>query len=218
MVRARHRPALALLAVLGAGMPAGAEPTRSEPRAALDPLARSLIDGEHCAGLVVALISPGAPPRMLAWGETVRGNGKPPDANTVFEIGSISKVFTSLLLAEMVLDKQVALDTPVASLLPPGAKLPASKRAITLLDLSTHMSGLPRMPDNHHSADADNPYADYTRTSCLRSSPPRRSRTSPAPASSTVTSASRCSDTGSRGAPRPRGRRWSPRGSRSRSR
>ena len=139
-------------------------PARAEPapaRTALEPLAKSLIDGEYCAGLVVALIPAAGAPQILAWGETVRGNHKLPDGNTVFEIGSVSKVFTSLLLAEAVIDKQVALDTPVATLLP-KTKLPAGKRAITLLDLATHTSGLPRMPDNMHPADGANPYADYT--------------------------------------------------------
>lgn len=155
-----------LLAIVAAGAPAGAQPKPkpkpADPRAALEPLARSLIDGEYCAGLVVALIPAAAPPRVLAWGETARGNHRLPDGNTVFEIGSVSKVFTSLLLAEAVVDKQVALDTPVAQLLPPGTKLPASRRPITLLDLATHTSGLPRMPSNLRPTDPANPYADYT--------------------------------------------------------
>jgi serine-type D-Ala-D-Ala carboxypeptidase/endopeptidase len=141
---------------------AEAQPKPPEPRAALDPLVRSMIDGSYCAGVVVALISASEPTQILAWGETSRGNGKLPDGHTVFEIGSVSKVFTSLLLARLVVDKQVTLDTPVAHLLSPKTKLPSGKRAITLLDLATHTSGLPRMPDNFHPADPDNPYADYS--------------------------------------------------------
>jgi CubicO group peptidase (beta-lactamase class C family) len=145
--------------VFGCG-PARGEPARP-PREALEPLAKSLIDGEYCAGLVVALIAPAQPPQIVAWGETARGNGKAPDGNTVFEIGSVTKVFTSLLLAGAVIDKQLTLETPVATLLP-KAKLPAGKRPITVLDLATHTSGLPRMPNNMHPADDQNPYADYT--------------------------------------------------------
>lgn len=148
-----------VLGVLG-GDPARAEPAQP-PRAALEPLVKSLIDGGYCPGLVVALITPTEPPQIVAWGETARGNGKAPDGNTVFEIGSVTKVFTSLLLAEAVIDKQLTLETPVATLLP-KAKLPAGKRAITVLDLATHTSGLPRMPNNMHPADLANPYADYT--------------------------------------------------------
>ncbi|HEY6177770.1 MAG TPA: serine hydrolase [Kofleriaceae bacterium] len=153
---------IACLCTLAHAEPKPADARPADPRAALDPLAKSLIDGEYCVGIVVGLISRSAPPRVLAWGETVRGNHKQPDGNTVFEIGSVTKVFTSLLLAEAVVDKQVTLDTPVASLLPAKAKLPAGKRPITLLDLATHTSGLPRLPDNMHPADTANPYADYT--------------------------------------------------------
>ena len=130
--------------------------------AAIEPLAKSLVASGAAPGVVIALIAPDAPPQVLAWGETARGNGKRPGGDTVFEIGSVSKVFTSLLLAELVVDKTVTLDTPVATLLPPKTKLPAGKRAITLLDLATHTSGLPRMPDNFHPADPANPYAEYT--------------------------------------------------------
>jgi len=155
-------PALLALVLLAA--PAGAEPgrpVRPDPRAAIEPFARSLLDGEYATGLVVALITGPAAPQILAWGETVRGNGKRPDGNTVFEVGSVSKAFTSLLLATLVIDKQVALDAPIATMLPAGTQLPAAHRPITLLDLATHTSGLPRLPDNLHPADPANPYADY---------------------------------------------------------
>jgi CubicO group peptidase (beta-lactamase class C family) len=133
-----------------------------DPQAALAPLALSMIDGSYCAGVVVALVSASSPPKIYGWGETVRGNGKLPDGNTIFEIGSVTKVFTSLLLAELVVDKQVTLDTSVAKLLPLNTKIPTGKRAMTLLDLATHTSGLPPIPDNLAPADRDNPYADYS--------------------------------------------------------
>lgn len=82
--------------------------------------------------------------------------------DSVYEIGSISKTFTSTILAEMVEQKMVRLDTPVRELLPPGTVTkPATGAEITLLDLSDQHSGLPRMPDNFHPADPQNPYADY---------------------------------------------------------
>lgn len=83
-------------------------------------------------------------------------------ADSVYEIGSISKTFTGLILAQMVEAGLVHLDTPVRELLPPGTVAkPAAGREITLLDLSDQHSGLPRMPDNFHPADPNNPYADY---------------------------------------------------------
>jgi len=86
-----------------------------------------------------------------------------PDGNTVFEIGSASKVFTSLLLADMINRGEVALEDPASKYLPKSVTMPTrGGREITLLDLATHTSALPRLPDNLKPADAHNPYADYT--------------------------------------------------------
>jgi CubicO group peptidase (beta-lactamase class C family) len=80
----------------------------------------------------------------------------------VFEIGSITKVFTTAILADMVARGQVRLDDPVAQLLPATVKVPSRNgRRITLLDLATQSSGLPRLPTNFAPRDSANPYADY---------------------------------------------------------
>lgn len=92
------------------------------------------------------------------------GYGDPkPDRNSVFEIGSISKVFTGILLAEAVQRKEAALEDPVRKLLPAtGAADPrANDQEIRLVDLATHSSGLPRMPNNFQPKNVANPYADY---------------------------------------------------------
>lgn len=81
---------------------------------------------------------------------------------SLFEIGSITKTFTSLLLAEAVTQGQLTLETPVRELLPAGLVAKPDGPEVTLLSLATHHSGLPRMPDNFHPADPENPYADYT--------------------------------------------------------
>ncbi len=84
-------------------------------------------------------------------------------AEAVYEIGSITKVFTAVLLADMVERGEVALKDPVAKYLPKTAKVPErGGKQITLLDLATHKSGLPRLPSNLKPKDAANPYADYT--------------------------------------------------------
>ena len=86
-----------------------------------------------------------------------------PDGNTVFEIGSVTKVFTSLLLADMVVRGEVALDEAATKYLPKNVSIPTRKgKKITLLDLATHKSSLPRLPTNLSPKDAMNPYADYT--------------------------------------------------------
>ena len=75
----------------------------------------------------------------------------------------MTKVFTSLLLADMVQRGEVALTDPVAKYLPPDVKVPErGGKKITLVDLATHTSGLPRMPSNFTPKDPANPYADYS--------------------------------------------------------
>jgi serine-type D-Ala-D-Ala carboxypeptidase/endopeptidase len=81
--------------------------------------------------------------------------------DSIFEIGSISKTFTGLILAQMVAQKKVRLDEPVRELLPAGTVAKPVGAEITLVDLATQQSGLPRMPDNFHPADPQDPYADY---------------------------------------------------------
>lgn len=86
------------------------------------------------------------------------GAAKP---DSIFEIGSITKTFTGLLLAQMAAQGKVRLDEPVRELLPPGTAAKPEGGEITLLDLATQRSGLPPMPDNIAVDNLDNPYADY---------------------------------------------------------
>jgi serine-type D-Ala-D-Ala carboxypeptidase/endopeptidase len=101
--------------------------------------------------------------RIVAYGSLENGDKRPLDGDTVFEIGSITKVFTSLLLADMAQRGEVRLDDPIAKYLPPSVKVPErAGRQISLVDLATHTSGLPRMPANFRPKDPANPYEDYT--------------------------------------------------------
>lgn len=103
----------------------------------------------------------GARSAVITGGLLKVGMPGPVEPATDFEAGSITKAFTGTLLADMVLRHEVALDDPVAKYLP-GWTVPTYQgRAITLLDLATHTSGLPRLPDNMHPADGEDPYADY---------------------------------------------------------
>ena len=80
---------------------------------------------------------------------------------SLFEIGSITKTFTGLLLAQMVEQGKVTYDEPVRELLSPGILQKATGPEITLLDLAIHHSGLPCMPDNFKPANPANPNVDY---------------------------------------------------------
>lgn len=87
----------------------------------------------------------------------------PANENTVYEIGSITKVFTGILLAEAVKRGEVKLDDPISKYLPDTVKTPKfNGKEITLLDLTTQSSGLPSLPDDFKPKDPLNPYADYT--------------------------------------------------------
>ena len=70
----------------------------------------------------------------------------PAGAGSVFEIGSVTKVFTATLLADMAREGLVGIDDPVSRHLPPGVEMPSRGREITLADLSSHRSGLPGLP------------------------------------------------------------------------
>ncbi|MFD2366773.1 serine hydrolase [Pseudoduganella sp. GCM10020061] len=84
-----------------------------------------------------------------------------PDEHSVFEIGDVSKTFTALLLAQAAKTGSVRLEQPVATLLP-GYSIPSYQGApITLLDLATHASGLPRQPGNMPLERPLDPYSDY---------------------------------------------------------
>src|SRR5882724_906240 len=99
-------------------------------------------------GIVVGLVGPQGR-RVVSYGNLNQGDPRPLNGDTIFEIGSVSKVFTALLLAEMVRKGEVGLADPVTKCLPLGVKLPERNgRSITLLDLATHTSGLPFMPDD----------------------------------------------------------------------
>src|SRR4051794_35467212 len=125
-------------------------------------LARRIDHQKQAAGIVVGIVEPNGR-RVVAYGNLANRDPRSVDGATIFEIGSISKVFTSLLLADMVNRKEVTFDDPAAKYLPATVKMPErSGKSITLLDLSTHTSGLPRLPGNLKLKDPRNPYADYT--------------------------------------------------------
>jgi len=138
-----------------------AAPAAAGPPLALNDL-KPVLDKEFApvlaawskAGVVVGVIDHGER-KVFAY-----GTAKP---DSIFEIGSVTKTFTGLVLAQMVEQHVVTLDEPVRELLPAGTVTkPASGAEITLLDLATQHSGLPRLPDNLHPKAQADPYADYT--------------------------------------------------------
>lgn len=109
--------------------------------------------GHQPGGIAAARISAGGVTFHQA-GRFDREDPRPITPDTLFEIGSVSKVFTALLLADAVRAGKVSLDATI------GAPFAASP--ITYLQLATHTSGLPRMPADFTSSDPLNPYAEQT--------------------------------------------------------
>lgn len=125
-------------------------------------LAERVDSRKQATGIVVG-IADASGRRIVAYGIGSKLASKPVDGDTLFEIGSITKVFTAQILADAVARGAVKLDDPVSKFLPTTVKMPErSGRAITLADLSTHYSGLTRLPGNLTSTDMQNPYASYT--------------------------------------------------------
>jgi D-alanyl-D-alanine-carboxypeptidase/D-alanyl-D-alanine-endopeptidase len=84
-------------------------------------------------------------------------------ADSIFEIGSVTKTFTGLALAQLALQRKVSLDEPLSPILFPDIAARPHGTEITLLDLATHRSGLPSVPDNLVPKDPSNPFSDYDR-------------------------------------------------------
>ena len=131
---------LAALALTVLPAPAAAPP--ASLAAALARAAARLPAG----GLVAAEVGGGAV-RYFSAGSPAPRPGIPPE-RIIFEIGSITKVFTGLLLAQAVVEHRLSLDDPIGELLPASVRLDPVVSTITLEELATHTSGLPRFPDN----------------------------------------------------------------------
>ena len=112
-------------------------------------------------GLVVGVIDRSGR-RVIVHGLSGAADRRPLDGDTVFQIGSVTKVFTGLLLADMAQRGEVRVDDPAGMYLPAGVTMPEKGRPITLIDLSKHWSGLPSMPGNFTLDARPNPYEAYS--------------------------------------------------------
>ena len=151
-------------------------------------------------GIVVGAIA-GKEEFLHGFGSVRLGATQPPDAETFFEIGSISKVFTGILLARAIESGKLGLEDRIANLLPEGWTLPEPAWPITLRHCTTHTSGLPRLPANLlNFANAvrlayfgNDPYRDYTEEKFREALARSNSITSRGPRTTTQTSAPGCS-------------------------
>jgi serine-type D-Ala-D-Ala carboxypeptidase/endopeptidase len=106
----------------------------------------SLAGPEQGIGIVVGVVEPRRR-KIVSYGHFNQGDPRAVDGSTIIEIGSITKIFTALLLADFVQKREVNLSDSASKYLPADLKLPErGGKSITLLDLATHTSGLPFMP------------------------------------------------------------------------
>jgi CubicO group peptidase (beta-lactamase class C family) len=138
-----------------------AVPARADLKAVVERHAEALTKDRAHAVLVVGVIAKGEE-QVFTFGKC---EGKTVGRDSVFEIGSVTKAFTGILLAERVKAGVVKLDDPVQRHLPEGWTVPRrDDRNITLLHLATHTSGLPKQAEGflpYAINEARNPYAKY---------------------------------------------------------
>lgn len=125
--------------------------------------ARKRIEDGKSVGMVIGFIDAQGKREYFKSGMTQLGGDEPVNEFSVYEIGSISKVFTSIIFADMILKEEIKLDDLAEKYLPETVKMPSRNEIkISLEHLATHTSALARMPTNFRPADPTNPYADYT--------------------------------------------------------
>src|SRR5688572_11560550 len=137
-----------------------------EVKQALDRIIAPSLTARRNIGLAVGVIKD-VQKQIFGYGTLNNTRMDPIDGTTLFEIGSVTKVFTSALLVSAAEDGLVGLDDRLCDLLPELSNLP---REITLRRLATHTSGLPRLPSNLTRAwlrNPENPYEAYTAADLL---------------------------------------------------
>ena len=145
-----------------AGLSAICSPAWADHAESVKAIVQPLIDSKMFVGCVVGVVDHGRT-EVYGFGEVKKGSGERPNGNTEYEIASITKGFTAILLADMIERGKLDLDTPIQELFPTGVTLQVvDDQPITLRHLVTHTSGLPRMPSNFAPKDPLNPYLDYT--------------------------------------------------------
>lgn len=139
--------AVATVTPLHAQSPVASIGDAAGKKAQIEQIVSDFTTAKRPVGMMVGVIA-GRDRQVVSFGEISRFTGKTPDSQTVFEIGSVTKTFTALLLARMVERGVMNLDDPLQKWVPPGVTVPTYQgQQITLAQLATHTSGLPREPD-----------------------------------------------------------------------
>jgi D-alanyl-D-alanine-carboxypeptidase/D-alanyl-D-alanine-endopeptidase len=130
----------------------------ADPKAIIDKEVEGILKDRPYAAVVVGVVREGKD-HVYTFGKC---EGKPLNGESIFEIGSVTKVFTGLLLADRIVAGAMKVDDPVQKYLPEGWSVPRrDDRDITLLHLATHTSGLTRLPAGFFPIMSDHPDEPY---------------------------------------------------------
>lgn len=153
-----------LLIVTALGMIAALQTAASSPDAILESIFKPVTGTSARPSAAIAYVTGTSEPDFAFFGTTNLRTPEPPNPRTTYEIGSITKGLTGILLADMARAGEVSITDTLGELLPDGAAYPEEIRGITLAQLATHSSGLPRLPGDLvvGMTDQANPYAHYT--------------------------------------------------------
>jgi|GEM_PF-959089 len=128
-------------------------------------IAKAVTGKEGKAGIVIGTYLNGAE-KTYAFGYNSIKEKTPVNKDMIFEIGSITKTFTAAIMLQLEAEGKLNVDDPIAKYLPENVKMPiyeGDDTQITFKHISSHTSGLPRMPSDFKEYEKDilNPYADY---------------------------------------------------------
>ena len=146
MSRAQSTRILTLLVLLLSAMFASGQAPPSAPLPDLgstDALGEDLFLQSGSTGMVVVVVRDNQV-FFHGYGETAPGSHQVPTQDSLLRLCSLTKIFTTDLLIKLVNDKTVRLDDPLQRYAPAGVIVPKRERPVTLFDLATHTSGLPR--------------------------------------------------------------------------
>src|SRR5439155_461986 len=120
----------------------------ADPKPIVDDVIRPLLKNKPYLGIAVGVVTPDTRQTYFYGNVKLAGQERPPDAATIFALGSLTKAYTGVLLADLVSARKAKFDDPAQKYLPSEWVLPKrGDKPITLLDLATHYSGLPVQPD-----------------------------------------------------------------------
>lgn len=124
----------------------------------IDKMILPVIEYKWNAGVVVGVYQKGKEDTILSYGFANKETQQKTNDETIFEIGSISKAFTGIILSKMIAENKLAMDDTIDKFI----EIDSEVGKITLQHLATHTSGLPSLPIGFEPKDQNNPYADYT--------------------------------------------------------